>query len=101
MSLKQKLETIEELCNYLADACYVRAEVILPHGIMGGSYISFVGEEIEKLDDGFLIYAGENKMKVQGDFAGAVIHPISDDTANLTVNFVDQYPIYFVVVVDK
>lgn len=101
MSLKQKLETIEELCNYLADACYVRAEVILPHGIMGGSYISFVGEEIEKLDDGFLIYAGENKMKIWGDFAGAVIHPISDDTANLTVNFVDQYPIYFVVLVDK
>ena len=101
MSLIQKLETIEELCNYLADACYVRAEVILPHGIMGGSYISFVGEEIEKLEDGFLIYAGENRMKVQGNFAGAVIHQISEDTVNITVNFDDQYPIYFVVVVDK
>lgn len=98
--------TLESLCHYLQDACYIAADVTLPARKPNcGTVVSICFEPpfSVELDEGGLFIESRwaNFISLTGDFLYASGHTVGEDEDKLdviTVRFAEQEPITLTVI---
>lgn len=88
-------ESISELFEYLNSTSFIRAEIALPHGPVGGSCISMICTEMFLTDTGIRFKTGDNWFDLNGELVKAYGYEEPDGTW-LAVILDGQPPINFI-----